>query len=181
MTASKQSKRAPDTLDTPSGVRIRRSERIERYTDAVLPLQAALDSHRGVLLTSSFEYPGRYTRWDIGFVDPPLAFTSRGRTFAFEALNARGALLLAPIANALETLDAVAALETSDTSITGTVRESDEWFPEELRSKALGWTKVQGPGEQDTLVVDVQAPGTYSYVCTFPGHFVNMKGVLVAR
>ena len=57
----------------------------------------------------------------------------------------------------------------------------NEFLPEELRGKALGWTKVLGPGEQDTLVVDVQAPGTYSYVCTFPGHFVNMKGVLVAR
>ena len=31
-----------------------------------------LDQHRGVLLTSSYEYPGRYTRWDIGFVNPPF-------------------------------------------------------------------------------------------------------------
>jgi len=100
-----------------------------------MPLQASLDSHRGVLLTSSFEYPGRYTRWDIGFVDPPLVFTSRAREFTFEALNPRGALLISPIATALERLDAVIALHASEDAIQGTVRESDEWFPEELRSK----------------------------------------------
>jgi anthranilate synthase len=135
MTASKRSKKATGILETPSGVRIRRNERIEPYTDAILPLQAALDGHRGVLLTSSFEYPGRYTRWDIGFVDPPLVFSSRGRAFQFEALNARGALMLAPIREALENVDAVAALDGSQSSISGTVRESAEWFPEELRSK----------------------------------------------
>ena len=135
MTSSKQTDRVAGTLETPSGVRIRRSERKERYTDAVLPLQAALDNHRGVLLTSSFEYPGRYTRWDIGFVDPPLVFTSHGRDFGFEALNDRGELLLSPIGRSLENLDAVEVLDARDRKITGTVRESDEWFPEELRSR----------------------------------------------
>ena len=47
-----------------------------------------LDSRRGVLFSSSFEFPGRYTRWDMGFVDPPLVFTARGREFSIEALNA---------------------------------------------------------------------------------------------
>ena len=81
MTASKAAQANATILETPCGVRIYHSEHVEQYEDAVLPLQAALDGHRGVLLTSSFEYPGRYTRWDIGFVDPPLVFTGRGRTF----------------------------------------------------------------------------------------------------
>lgn len=67
MTASKE---AASALETPCGVRIHRSQREERYADAILPLESSLDSRRGALLTSSFEYPGRYTRWDIGFVDP---------------------------------------------------------------------------------------------------------------
>jgi anthranilate synthase len=135
MTASKATQTTATILETPCGVRIRHSEHVEQYEDAVLPLQAALDGHRGVLLTSSFEYPGRYTRWDIGFVDPPLVFTGRGRTFSFDPLNARGALLLAPIGKALEDLDALATLDVSKDGIRGSVRESDEWFPEELRSK----------------------------------------------
>ena len=93
MTASKQADKAT-TVETPGGIRIHHREHAERYADAALPLQSSLDSRRGVLLTSSFEYPGRYTRWDIGFVDPPLVFTTRGRAFSFDALNARGALLL---------------------------------------------------------------------------------------
>lgn len=132
MTASKK---AQSALETPCGVRIHRRQRKDQYADAVLPLQASLDSRRGALLTSSFEYPGRYTRWDIGFVNPPLVFTGRGRTFRFDALNARGALLLQPIGKALQHLDALATLSVSADGISGTVRESEEWFPEELRSK----------------------------------------------
>jgi anthranilate synthase len=135
MTASEKANKAASTLETPGGLRIHRSKRAERYVDAVLPLQSSLDSRRGLLLTSSFEYPGRYTRWDIGFVDPPLVFTTRGRAFSFDALNARGALLLAPIGKALENLDALVMHDASQSSISGTVRESDAWFPEELRSR----------------------------------------------
>ncbi len=135
MTASKEAQEAPSSFDTPCGIRIHRSERAERYADGVLPLESSLDRHRGALLTSSFEYPGRYTRWDIGFVNPPLVFTARARRFSFDALNDRGALLLAPIGKALGNLDALAALDVSQNSITGTVRTSDDWFPEELRSK----------------------------------------------
>jgi anthranilate synthase len=135
MTASKEAQQAASTLETPCGIRIHRDQRTDRYADAVLPLQSSLDSQRGALLTSSFEYPGRYTRWDIGFVNPPLVFTSRGRSFSFDALNARGAILIAPIGKTLEKLDALATLSVSGNKISGTVRESDEWFPEELRSK----------------------------------------------
>jgi anthranilate synthase len=135
MTASIEADTAPHTFNTPSGVRVHCSGREERYADGVLPLESSLDNHRGALFTSSFEYPGRYTRWDIGFVNPPLVFTTRGRTFSFDALNARGALLLPAIGRALEKLEALAALEVSSNRINGTVRESDEWFPEELRSK----------------------------------------------
>ncbi len=134
MTASKQSDKAT-TVDTPGGIRIHHREHVEHYADAALPLQSSLDRRRGVLLTSSFEYPGRYTRWDIGFVDPPLVFTTCGRAFSFDALNARGALLLTAISKALENLDALAALDVSECGISGTVREPDEWFPEELRSR----------------------------------------------
>jgi len=135
MTASTKALNANTTLETPCGVRVHRSQRAEQYADAVLPLQASLDSRRGALLTSSFEYPGRYTRWDIGFVNPPVVFTTRGRSFRFDALNDRGRLLLAPIGRCLEDLEALTSLDTSDNAINGTLRTSDGWFAEELRSK----------------------------------------------
>ena len=62
--------------------------------NAIEPVITALDAHRGVLLASSYEYPGRYTRWDMGFIDPPIALIARERRVRVEALNARGAILL---------------------------------------------------------------------------------------
>ena len=75
----------------------------------------------------------------------------------------------------------VDALEfASECLSAGAVVENDV-LPEKVRGQALAWTKVLGPDEQDSFVVQITEPGTYPYVCTFPGHFVNMKGVIVAR
>jgi anthranilate synthase len=120
---------------TPSGIRVQHEKRLESYDNASGPLCTALDDQRGVLLTSSFEYPGRYTRWDIGFVNPPLEFIARGRKVSLRALNDRGKVLLAPIAQGLENLDALQSIEADANAIHAVVRDSDEWFAEELRSK----------------------------------------------
>ena len=123
------------TYLTAGGLAITRTARAETRADAVASLADALDERIGVLLTSSFEYPGRYTRWDIGFCDPALSFTGRQRGFEVRACNERGAVLLPAVASALRGCDAVAALEADPHAVAGTVRVSEEWFPEELRSK----------------------------------------------
>ena len=69
-----------------------------------------------MLLSSSYEYPGRYTRWDLGFVDPPLVFSARERHFQVEALNARGGVLLPAIGRTLSGLDVLAAIDTRTTA-----------------------------------------------------------------
>ena len=123
------------TYPSAGGIAITRTSRLESRDDAIDALAAALDERLGVLLTSSFEYPGRYTRWDIGFRDPALSFTGRQRDFEVRACNERGTVLIPAVASALEGCDAVAALEVDESAVTGSVRDSDEWFPEELRSK----------------------------------------------
>ena len=95
----------------------------------------ALDERRGVALASSYEYPGRYTRWDMGFVDPPLALEGRGRAFRVSALNERGRVLIPAVEAALRDCDAVEGLEAEAAFARGRIRESDDWFPEELRSR----------------------------------------------
>jgi anthranilate synthase len=102
---------------------------------AIEPVIRALDERRGALLASSYEYPGRYTRWDMGFVDPPLVLSARGRDFRIEALNARGRVLLAPIVEALRSLDAVERLAAGDASVAGAVRPPGGRFAEEERSR----------------------------------------------
>ena len=44
---------------------------------AIEDLIDELDGRRGVLLQSSYEFPGRYARWSLGFVDPPLEVSGR--------------------------------------------------------------------------------------------------------
>ncbi len=69
-----------------------------------------LDEARGVLLSSSYEYPGRYTRWDMGFADPPLVITSRGQNVWVDALNERGGVLLESVDEALVALGTPAGI-----------------------------------------------------------------------
>jgi len=90
---------------TAGGIQVHRAAVQLDYADALTPLVAALDNQPGVLLSSAFEYPGRYTRWDIGCVAPPLRISARGRKVLVEALNVRGRVLL-PLVAALVSDDA---------------------------------------------------------------------------
>src|SRR5438874_1765317 len=120
---------------TRGGIRIQRETWIGPYEREHDTLAHTLDDRRGVLLSSSFEFPGRYTRLDMGFVDPPLVFTARDRRFTFEALNGRGRVLIPDIAEALGGLSTVELSDIGEDNVAGEVRQSDTRFPEEQRSR----------------------------------------------
>lgn len=124
-----------DHYHTRGGVTVYRAVDDLPVAGTIEPVLDALDGSRGALFASSYEYPGRYTRWDMGFVNPPLAVVCRGLEFQVSALNARGRLLLPPIAAAVERLPAVAAFQADDTGLTGTIAPTTERFPEEERSR----------------------------------------------
>ena len=71
-------------MDSATSYRTRGGLTVHRHVEPADPvldvatLVEALDERRGALYSSSYEYPGRYTRWDIGFVDPPLVLTTAG-------------------------------------------------------------------------------------------------------
>jgi anthranilate synthase len=123
------------SYETRGGIAVECSIEPVAGQQALDALTAQLDAHRGVLLASSYEYPGRYTRWDMGFVDPALVLVARGRSVAIEALNPRGRVLLAPIARMLTDLAAIASFEQSEARLRCTVREPEGRFPEEERSR----------------------------------------------
>jgi len=50
-----------------------------------------------------------------------------------------------------------------------------------LKAKILAHTKLLGPGETDSIIFTAPAPGKYDYICTFPGHYLAMKGVLTVE
>ena len=103
--------------------------------EAIEDLVDRLDSARGVLLSSSYEYPGRYTRWDMGFVDPPLVITSHGDKVDIEALNSRGELLLKPVRDNLKSLSCVTLEVDSVRKVTCRVERGTVRFSEEERSR----------------------------------------------
>lgn len=45
----------------------------------------------------------------------------------------------------------------------------------------IAHTKLIGPGESDTLKFTAPPAGDYPYVCTFPGHFAVMQGVMTSK
>ena len=63
-----------------------------------------------------------------------------------------------------------------------TARETD-FIPASMKDKIIANTTLAGGGE--TVEVTFKAPmkpGTYPYLCTFPGHYaVGMKGELVVK
>src|ERR1044071_8560019 len=111
-----------DSYVARGGIRVHRTVDAIPVANAIEPIIAALDEHRGVLLASSYEYPGRYTRWDMGFADPPLVVSAHGRALRIEALNGRGRVLLPAMHGALGSLDAVARVEATADALSATIR-----------------------------------------------------------
>src|SRR5271163_2002275 len=60
-----------------------------------------LDRRRGVVLSSGTTVPGRYESFDLGFSDPPLQLETKGAEFSLAALNGRGEVLIAFLADCL--------------------------------------------------------------------------------
>ena len=58
-----------------------------------------------------------------------------------------------------------------------------EFIPDDAESKALvaAYTKLLGPGETDSLIFKAPAAGNYEYLCSFPGHFALMRGIITAK
>lgn len=122
-------------VKTAGGLHIEYEEFDLVYEEAIEPLLERLDSQRGALFASSFEYPGRYTCWDIGFYNPPLVITCLAQEIHLQALNQRGEallIILSPLLAASTHL--IPKAETKDRCIF-TVKPSDQIFNEEERSR----------------------------------------------
>jgi anthranilate synthase len=120
---------------TKGGIEVTRSGREIDYLSAIPTWVARLDNERGAVFSSNYEYPGRYTRWDVGIVNPPIVLECRGRQVTIEALNGRGRILLEPIAAALDGVPEIATMERAGDVIAIEVNQPSGRFPEEMRSR----------------------------------------------
>ena len=120
---------------TEGGVTVRWSSQAISLETAVDPILEALDSQRGVLLSSSFEYPDRYTRWDIGFVNPPVQIEARNQSILVSALNERGHRLIPSLINVVKAQPEVVSTESGGECFVATIQPAANRFPEQARSR----------------------------------------------
>ncbi|MEP9373897.1 anthranilate synthase [Mesorhizobium sp. KR1-2] len=125
-----------ESYRTAGGVVITRQRHDAVYGDAIDTYVDGLNSRRGAVFSSNYEYPGRYTRWDTAIIDPPVAISARGRAMRIEALNARGEALLVAIAPAVKALKEVKVTGENKRLITLDVAKPGRVFTEEERSRA---------------------------------------------
>ncbi len=118
---------------TQSGVLVSRTTTELPFGEGIQTLVDRLDSERGALYSSGFEYPDRYSRWEMGFASPPLEFVGHDRTLTVRAVNARGQVLLELVAPALAG-DGTTTEQRDARTVVLTIAESGGNFAEEERS-----------------------------------------------
>jgi len=58
---------------------------------------------------------------------------------------------------------------------------SNDWKPVKADKLVFSQTKMLGPRESDTLKVKFDKKGIYHYLCSFPGHFGQMRGKITVE
>ncbi|MGH3209480.1 MAG: anthranilate synthase component I, partial [Trebonia sp.] len=130
----------PNSFTVGGGVTITRTA--SAFDPAELTRIAELvDRRRGGVLSSGMEYPGRYTRWHLAYVNPPVEIACRGRQVTARALNERGLVLMPVIRDAMLRVGveragtSAAGGEPGEGTVTVYVPEGQGTFTEEQRSR----------------------------------------------
>lgn len=118
-----------------TGIAVSRSTSKLPYSKGLVKWLRELDKKRGVFLSSGYEYPGRYSRWDFASVAPPLEIIARGREMEFRALNLRGEILLTMIQDVLGAHPHWEAFTSEATILRGLLKPLPKLFSEEERSR----------------------------------------------
>lgn len=59
---------------------------------------------------------------------------------------------------------------------------SNDFVPDPVRDRVLAFTAMIGGGQSATVEFQVPLePGEYPFLCTFPGHFAQMNGIMVVE
>ena len=131
---------------TPSSFTVGGGVTITRTASAFDPAELTriaelVDRRRGGVLSSGMEYPGRYTRWHLAYVNPPVEIACRGRQVTARALNERGLVLMSVIRDAMLRVGVERAGASpdggalADGAVTVYVPEGEGTFTEEERSR----------------------------------------------
>lgn len=59
--------------------------------------------------------------------------------------------------------------------------KDNDYIPTSEEGSIVAHTKLLGGGESDTVKFTISEPGTYDFICSFPGHLALMKGKLIVE
>lgn len=120
---------------TPHGIGVRRTTSALPYAEGCGFFLRQLDDYRGVYLSSGYDYPGRYSRWDIVSVHPPLELVSFQRDVTLRPLNDRGVMINKMLAEVLREHPHWDDFREENGFLYGHLKPMPSLFPEEERSK----------------------------------------------
>lgn len=120
---------------TPHGIEVIRTVSSGNYQKGLKHLLHDLDQHRGIYLSSGYEYPGRYSRWDIASTCPPLEIIARDRDVEIRPLNARGSKMIELLHPVLESHPDWDRFAIESGMLKGVLKPLPKLFSEEERSK----------------------------------------------
>jgi anthranilate synthase len=120
-------------FETGAGVRVTRAA--EPFDPGQLEdMTRQVERRRGGVLSSGMEYPGRYSRWHLAYVDPCLELVARGRRVTATALNDRGQILLPVVGDAMGRVGR-ASRNARGATAEVIIEDSGASFTEEERSR----------------------------------------------
>ncbi|MCM0021478.1 MAG: anthranilate synthase component I, partial [Tagaea sp.] len=120
---------------TKTGLTLSRTRHPLPYETALDGFAEKLDRTRGGLFSSGVDYPGRYSRWEFGFADPPLELVGGGKRLELRALNARGCTILDLLDPVLADIEGANVVARTETTRTIEILPAAAPFPEEKRSQ----------------------------------------------
>ena len=123
------------SYSTPHGIAVTRTASKGNYRKGLQHLLRELDTHRGIYLSSGYEYPGRYSRWDFAAVRPPVEIVSWDRRVEIRPLNLRGQMIVRMLYPVLAGHPHWEEFGPEDGALVGRLKPLPTLFPEEDRSK----------------------------------------------
>src|SRR5436190_901336 len=120
---------------TRSGIAVTRTVSKVSFKKGLKSLLKDLDTHRGVYLSSGYEFPGRYSRWDVAATRPPLEIIAVDREVEFRPLNLRGRMLCEMLQPVLAGHPHWESFGPGEGGLYGRLKPLPKLFAEEERSK----------------------------------------------
>src|ERR1022692_359696 len=120
---------------TPHGIVVSRTVSRASFRKGLKHLTRELDHHRGIYLSSGYEFPGRYSRWDTASLCPPLEIVSFDRRVEFHPLNQRGRVITQLLSPVLASHAHWEQFGFEGETMAGRLKPLPALFPEEERSR----------------------------------------------